>query len=112
MLSHFGSYIYEREGKSIHETEKGFVTYMFWPDLGSVYMEDIYVAPEFRRTKATFELVAAVEAQAKLKGYKTLVGSIKPTANGATTSLKGMLAHGFEVDSCDGTLIWFKKQIE
>lgn len=112
MISHYGRYVYEREGKSIHETDKGFVTYVFWPKFNSVYMEDIYVAPEFRRSKVTFELVSAVESVARLKGYKTLVGSVKPTANGATTSLKGMLAHGFEVDSCDGNLIWFKKLIE
>ncbi len=109
MLSHYGRYIYEREGKSIIENEKGFVTYIFAKDF--VYMEDIYVAPEFRRSGATYEFVEKVAEQARLKGYNKLVGTVKPTANGATTSLKGMLAHGFEVDSCDGTLIWFKKEI-
>jgi GNAT superfamily N-acetyltransferase len=112
MPSHYGSYIYEREGKSIYEDERGFITYIFWNDLGSVYLEDIYVAPEYRRSKATFDLVKKVEDEARAKGYKTLVGSVKPRANGATTSLKGMLAHGFEVDSCDGTLIWFKRHIK
>lgn len=111
MLSHYGRYIYEREGKSIYEDERGFVTYVFWPQQGAVYMEDIYVAYEHRGAGVTYELVKQVEEVAKLKGYKKLVGSVRPTANGATTSLKGMLAHGFEVDSCDGNLIWFKKDI-
>lgn len=111
MPSHFANYIYEREGKSIFEDERGFVTYMFWPEQQAVYMEDIYVRPEHRKSGVTYEFVQQVSNVAKLKGYKYLIGTVKPTANGATTSLKGMLAHGFEVDSCDGTLIWFRRNV-
>ena len=40
-------YIYEREGKYCEESEIGFATYSFGDDY--VYIEDLYVLPEYRK---------------------------------------------------------------
>lgn len=110
-LSMYGQYIYEREGKCIIETGKGFATYAYMHDIKAVYLEDLFVVPEHRRSKAATELVDAVAEQAKLKGYNTLVGSVAPKANGSTDSLKAVLSYGMKLHSCDGNLIWFKKEL-
>lgn len=111
MPSHYANYIYEREGKSIIETEHGFATYAYMHDIKAVYLEDLYVVPEKRRSKEATLLVDAVVQQAKLKGYNTLIGSVAPKANGSTDSLKAVLSYGMKLHSCDGNLIWFKKEI-
>lgn len=111
MPSMYANYIYEREGKSIIETEHGFATYNYMHDIKAVYIEDIYVVPDQRKSGAAKNMADEVVRQAKLKGYNTLIGSVAPKAAGSTTSLKVLLAYGMHVHSCDGHLIWFKKEI-
>lgn len=111
-LSMYGKYIYEREGKSILEVPEGFATYVYLNDIKAVYVEDIYVLPEHRRSRAAWSMLDRITVIATQKGYNTLVGSVRPTANGSTESLKASIAYGFKIHSCDGNLIWFKKEIK
>jgi predicted GNAT superfamily acetyltransferase len=112
MPSLFAKYILEREGKSIVEDERGFATYLFYPDLEAVYIEDIFVSQEFRNQNVARDYADQISAEAKLKGYKYLLGSVSPKANQATASLKVLLAYGFELDSVTKDLIYFKKRLE
>ncbi len=110
-LSLYGQYIQEREGKHIQECEHGFATYVYMNAINAVYVEDIYVVPEQRRSRVAWEMLDSICATAIDKGCHTLLGTVRPLANGSTESLKAILAYGFKVDSCDGGLIWFKKEI-
>lgn len=108
-MSLYGSYIAEREGYNIIEDEGGFATYKIFPD--GCYLRDIYVKPELRKGGLASYLADMVLLKAKEAGCKVVLGSVSPDANGATTSLKVLLAYGFELSGMDDKLIYFKKDI-
>lgn len=108
-MSLFGQYIYERQNKSILEDEFGFATYYFQGDC--CYIEDIYVVKEKRKENLASKYADKIAEEAKSKGMKYLVGSVKPSANGSTTSLKVLLGYGFELVSAQEDFIWFKKEL-
>lgn len=105
--SNYCLYLYEREGKEIVESEKGFATYFYLND--GCYIQDIYVKSEFRKEGVASQMADQIASIAKSKGYKTLYGTICPNANGSTESLKVLLAYGFSLDSCTTNLIAMKK---
>ena len=114
-MSHYGDYIKERLGKLIIESDKGFATYFFieHPKHGSVvYIEDIYVVPEFRRSRAGTELADFVVDVAKGRGIKVLLGSINPLANGSTESMKALIWYGMKLDCIHNDLIYLYKDLE
>lgn len=110
VLSLFGAYIKERENKDIIETDYGFATYSFTPN--GCYIEDIYVSPDFRHSKLASEMADKITAIAKEKGVKRLIGSVVPSANNSTASLKVLLGYGFKLESATNNFIVFTKDIE
>lgn len=114
-MSFYGDYIKERLGKSIIETDSGFATYFYTthPLYGeSVYIEDIYVVPHLRRTKAASQMADRIANEALDNGVKTMLGSVCPNAKGSTESLKTLLGYGMKLDCIRDGLIYFVKQLE
>lgn len=105
----FSQYIKERGGKEIVESNKGFATYFYVHD--GCYIEDIYVHPDHRKLGVASEFADAVATLAKEKGYSRLYGSVCPTANGSTSSLKVLLAYGFNLHSAANNSIVMVKEI-
>lgn len=93
--SMYAQYILERSGKYIIESDKGFATYFFVAD--GIYAEDCYVRPEFRRTKAASAFGDQIAQIGRSKGFTKMYGSVKPSSNGASESLKFLLSYGFRV---------------
>jgi GNAT superfamily N-acetyltransferase len=113
-MSHYGDYISERLGKLIYECPEGFAVYWYRQGpLGEVvYIEDIYVTPKFRKTGAASKMADYIADEARAKGVNWLLGSVNPEANGATTSLKVLLAYGMTLDRVGGDgLIYFVKDL-
>jgi len=110
MISHYGQYISERLGKSLIEDENGFATYFMVNDV--CYIEDVYVIPEKRKTGIVFAYADKIVEEAKAKGMKVLIGTVKPSAAGSTVSLKVLLAYGFQLESAVEDFIFFKKSLE
>lgn len=108
-MSHFASYIYERQGKSIIEDEHGFATYYYIKD--ACYIEDIYVAQDSRRSGVGSKYADMIAEEAKSKGYTKLMGSVNLTTNGATDSLKALLAYGFQLATANNNIIFLLKDI-
>lgn len=108
-MSLFGEYIQERENKGIIESETGFATYKFLND--GVYIEDIYVKPEARKSGEATRLADMICDIAKEKGMTKVFGSVSPSAIGSTASLKVLLAYGFRLDSCTNNFIWLVKEL-
>jgi hypothetical protein len=109
MKSLYGMFIEERENKNIVESEKGFATYYFIDD--SVYIETIFVHPDYRDTGETFVMAGKIAKIAKEKGCTKMLGSVCPTAKGSSTSLCMLLTHGFKLDSSTNNFIVVKKDI-
>lgn len=108
-MSLFGQYIKERENKEIVENDYGFATYTFVND--GVYIEDIYVIPSHRKSSIASELADAVAKVAKDKGLTKLYGSVVPSTQNSTISLKVLLAYGFKVNSSERNVIFMVKDI-
>ncbi len=111
MPSLYAKYIAEREGKLILETDEGFATYKFFEKLSTVYIEEVFVLPEFRQTGIGAAFVDKISEIAQDAGYEKLLTSVCPAAKDSTTSLKAVLACGFELDSLSESLIYLSKPI-
>lgn len=114
-MSLYADYIKERCGKSFLQWEdKGFAIY-FQAEVEAepaMYIEDIYVCPDARQGKVASHMADLIAAEAKALGCTWLLGSVDPTTNGATTSLKVLLGYGFELFEISNGLIMFKKRLE
>lgn len=109
MPSHFANYIKERQGKEIIEDNYGFATYSFVK--GDVYIEDIYVNPDARSRAHASGYADKIAEIAKERGCKNMIGTVVPSTNGSTTSLKVLLAYGFQLHSSANDFIVFKKEL-
>lgn len=108
-MSLYGDYISERENKFILEDERGFATYYFIDN--SVYIEDIYTGKDHRHKHVAADFADQIALIAKGKGIDKMLGSIVPSANHSTESLKVLLAYGFKLESCTNNFIIMSKGI-
>lgn len=108
-MSLYADYINERTGKEIVESDKGFATYYFHKD--GCYIEDIYVQPDYRKSGEASNMANKIAEIAKSKGINKLYGTVCPSANNSTDSLKVLLAYGFKLDSSISNLIALVKEI-
>lgn len=108
-MSLYAQYITERLNKQIIEDSEGFAVYYFENDY--VYLEDIYVIPEKRKTKKASEMADKIASIAKKAGYNKMLGSVVPTANNSTTSLKVLMGYGFSLLAAQDNIIYFIKEI-
>jgi GNAT superfamily N-acetyltransferase len=106
----YSKYLAERTGDKVHETSQGFVSYRFIDK--SVYIIDIYVLPDFRKTGVAASLADKVVDIARLKGCTELLGSVVPSTRNSTDSLKVLLGYGMTLKSSSDNFIIFSKEIK
>lgn len=109
-MSLYAQYINERENKQILETEQGFATYSFTKD--GVYIEDIFVSKDYRHNNVASQLADQIIEIAKQKGCTKVFGSVVPSANNSTISLKVLLSYGFKLNSSTNNFILMSKEID
>lgn len=109
-MSLFSEYLTERTNTQIIETPQGFCTYKFMDD-NTVYLEDLYVKPEFRRSHVASQLADQVCEIGKTKGCTHLIGSVVPSAKNSTASMKILLAYGMELERSMNDFIVFKRKL-
>lgn len=103
-------YLTERRPEcKILKNNKGFAVYSYIDE--AVYIEEIYVKPEYRKEDVASQLSEVIQQEAKGLGYEILLGSVSPSANGSTDSLKVLLAHGMSLLSSQDDLIMFWKTL-
>ena len=108
MSSLYKNYAEERTNKKVIETDKGFAVYSYYEN--AVYIEDIYVLPEYRKEGHAKKIADLICEEAKQKEINILIGSVDAKAKGADESVKTLLAYGMSI-SDSNSLIWFKKDI-
>lgn len=111
-MSMYADYLSEKAGDGIVEDEKGFATYRFMPDGVTIWLMDVYVKPEFRRSQAAITMGDKVMEIGKAKGCLEMIGTSVPSLPGSTPGLKLMLAFGMELKSAMIDLIVLKKEIK
>jgi GNAT superfamily N-acetyltransferase len=111
MPSLFAQYVKEREGKHVIETEDGFAVLQFFPKNQEIYIEDIYVIPEKRKSGIGRSFLEQVEAMCREQGFNKISGSVRPSATGSTDSLKVLLSVGFRLAAAESDAIFFIKEV-
>jgi len=109
-MSLYASYLKERTSDNIVELPEGFATYRLL-NTNQCYIIDIYVLPEYRKSGIASHLADTIVAMAKTQGCTELLGTVVPSTNSSTTSLKVLLAYGMSLHSADSNLIVCKKDI-
>ena len=110
-MSFYADYLKERTEDRIIETKVGFATYRFPADGKTVYIIDIYVAPDHRKQGVASSIADQVVAIAKQRGCTRLLGTVVPSNKGSTASLKVLLGYGMWLQSSTADLIVFEKDI-
>lgn len=108
-MSLYGDYVQEICNKEIVEDSCGFATFFKFKD--GLYIEDIFVLPSFRKAGHASHLADLVADIARERGIKKLYGSVKPSNNNSTASLKVLLGYGFQLDSSAIDAIAFVKEL-
>ena len=109
-MSLYAEYLKERTDDRIIENDKGFITYRRLND-DQMYIMDIYINPECRKKGMASHLADRVCDYAKSMGCKEVIGTVNPSAKGATESLAALIAYGMKVLSSQENCIVFKKDI-
>ncbi len=109
-VSLYADYLLERTHDHILEVDEGFATYRFLPE-NTVYVVDIYVRPECRQYGHAADLANTIGDIARKKGCTTMIGTVQPSAKGAHTSLKVLLAYGMELKSAEHDAIILRKDL-
>jgi len=110
-MSLYGDYLKERENMNIVESEKGFATFQIFQN-GECYIRDIYVAPEFRRSKVSYDMEKQINDIAKQQNCSVLVGSVSLDANAASRNLQILLNDRWQLYKVLGNMIFVKKDVE
>lgn len=110
-MSFYAEYIREVSTDSIIETGYGFVTFRYLNDGKTVYVIEIYVAPEHRGSKKNTLLVDEVVKAARANGCSELLATIKTTNKYATSILKGHIAYGMTLHSAVEHAVVTRKDI-
>lgn len=108
----YAQYLTERTEDHILEDKFGFATYRFLNE-NQVYIIDLYVVPNFRNRNIAANYADQICKIAKETHpcMNTLIGTVNPSAKGATESVKVLLAYGMVVDSSSNNVIVFRKEI-
>lgn len=107
----YKQYLKERTNTEMVVSDQGFATYTItYSDEGTIdcYIEDIYVIPEARRGRAASRLADKIKQKAEDMKCSRLLGSVVPSANNSTISLKALIGYGFELMKSEENIIWFK----
>lgn len=106
----YAQYLKEHHGDDIVVSEHGFATYRY---LGAdtVYIVDIFILPEFRKTGEAAAIADQIIEIAKTKGCTKLLGTVVPAAKNSTDSVNVLLRYGMSLSHIDGGLVVFRKEI-
>lgn len=112
-MSMYGDYIKEHRGDGIVENSNGFATYRFleWQDKMCVYIVDIFVVPSQRKSNVASNLADEITEIGKKNHCSLLLGTVVPSANNSTESLKVLLGYGMKLKEASIDLITFIKEI-
>lgn len=110
-MSFYADYLKERTEDRIMETDFGFATYRYLNEGKTVYIIDIFVAPDFRKLGRATELADMIVTEAKRGRCSELIGTVVPSTRGSTESIKVLIAYGMHLHQASNNLVVFRKVI-
>lgn len=109
-ISLYAQYLKERGSYGIVECKEGFATFDYVSE-DVVYLIDVYVIPEKRKSKIATNLVNEISKEAKKSGHKIMLTSADTRANGIETAIKAIEAYGFKLFKAEEPMLFFSKDI-
>lgn len=103
MLGMYANYVKERRGLDSLERDYGFAIYTLLE--GELFIEALYIAPEYRNAGKAHELVGELKELAKQHECNCLVGNVDMRTNTATEALAFHLAMGQKLLAADNSVI-------
>lgn len=109
----YQEYLEERMGDGLVYRDEGFASYRYFNDgdTPSVYIVDLYVRKDFRKSGIASEMADRIVEIAKRDGKTRLIGSVNSLAKNSTDSIKVLLAYGMEFYKSTPDGLIFKKEI-
>lgn len=102
-------YVKERQGFDCIETDQGFLFYKI-SDV-ELYIAELYVKPEFRKTDAVKELVSRAAELALFNKCKFLTGNIYLADQGHLRTIKAALKLDFYIVRANNDIIVIARKI-
>lgn len=109
-MSIWADYHRDYLGKKVLETDKGFTVYHYISDV-EVFIDDMYVRPEYRRTRVGYDMADEIVKEAKANGKQYLAAAVRPTVPGATESLKFIMNYGLRLHSIREDMLFLIKDL-
>lgn len=110
-MSLWADYIFESLGKQMLESEKGFITFFILPGTQVCYIEDIYVAPEFRNSSEASTMEKAAINWAQEQKCVEVMGSVSLASKTPERSISYLIESGYKLSSATSSALYFKKNI-
>lgn len=110
-MSLYAKYLTERTNDRILETARGFATYRILSEQKSVYIVDIFVDSDFRKSGEAAQIANQVAEIAKKEGCIKMHGSVVPSLKNSTDSVRVLLAYGMKLQSSAQDFIVFEKDL-
>jgi ribosomal protein S18 acetylase RimI-like enzyme len=113
-MNKYAKYLKELKGYEMYEDEHGFITYGIMQDNEHkfMYIEDIYVIPEKRKSNIASEYANYVEKKAKEANCSALLGSVVPSLRpDSHYRMLVLLGYGFKLHSSQNDIVYFYKEI-
>lgn len=108
-MSFYVDYLKERSSDEVIEADYGFATYRYVEEGRTVYIVDIFVAPESRKKGLATELANQVAEIARKAGCTSMIGTVQPSSKGSTISLQVLLGYGMTLQSAGTDAIIMRK---
>lgn len=109
MKSQFAKYLEETSHKRMFEIEEGFFIYQV--NGKELYVQEVYVDPEFRRLGIASLLDQKAIEIAKENGCEYIKGSVITSSPKATESMKFQLSLGYKIAYSDRDIIYLIKNV-
>lgn len=112
----FQDYLKELRGEEIiwendDSIPVGFLTYVIDKTGNELYVRELFVVPEYRRTDVATRLALKAESEARIRGCKILAGTLIKGTRGMTESMGAMLSFGFKIHDWDQNKIVMTKEV-
>lgn len=111
----YEKYLYERENAFVEKDDRGFAIYKYEEIQGIkvVYITDIYVSPEHRKSYAASQIADRIAERAvNDQGCVFMIGSVDSTANEPERSERVLEGYGMSKFHTDGNVTYFRKQLK
>jgi hypothetical protein len=100
---------YIEMGSEVFESECGWASFIISGD--ECYIENIYIKPEFRKTKKASSIADEISLIAKERGCKYLTGSTNTKKPSVERSIQVILGYGFKYLKSNDSAIWYYKEL-